>query len=140
MVIQLDQYRKKVYLKRKKNNLRELADCYEFCLVKGYEAYFKGCLWHVIEVEDVLASVMEKQGQFILVSIQFPKKNFNFDRMLEWLNNYNVVLQPKDLAGEITEAMDILKGLLFKGNPVLLYRKGVQTLKYNASKLMEVTD
>lgn len=139
VVIQLDQFRQKSYLKRRGSAFREFGDCYEYCLVKGYEAYFGSHLWHVIEVENILAAVMEKRGQFVLVSIQFPKKSFSFQGMIEWLTNYNVILQPKERAGEIAGAGAVLKGLLFKGNPLLLYRRGTRTLKYNVSKLVEVT-
>lgn len=141
MPVQLDQYRQKVYLKRRRNTFREFIDCYEYCIVNGYEAYFGGHLWHVVEVDNVLATVVEKQGQFVLVSIQFPKKIFNFNKIIEWLNNYNVVLHRRDQdTGQITEAKAIIKSLLFKGNPLLLYKKGTKTLRYNASKLVEVTD
>lgn len=140
-LVDLDQYRKKVYLKKKKTAIREYNELYEYCLIKGYEHYFHGYLWHVIEIGDVLAYVMENKGQFVLVSIQFPKKAFTLDRIVEWQNNYNVVLHPRDRAhGRISEAQAIVNGLLFKGNPILLYKKGTQTLMYNVSNLVEVTD
>ncbi|MGD0152714.1 MAG: hypothetical protein ABSC17_02970 [Thermacetogeniaceae bacterium] len=141
MLVQLEQYRQKAYLKRKRHAFREFIDCYEYCFVSGYEAYFGDYLWHVIEVDSVLVSVVEKQGQFVLVSVQFPKKSFDFNKIVEWLNNYNVVLHPRDKdTGTITDAKAIIKSLLFKGNPLLLYKKGTKTLKYNPSKLVEVTD
>ena len=140
-LVDLDQYRKKVYLKKKKSFIREFNELYEYCLVKGYEHYFHGYLWHVIEIGNVLAYVVEKKGQFVLVSIQFPKINFSLEKIADWLNNYSVVLHPRDgVPGRITEAQAIVKGLLFKGNPILLYKKGTQTLDYNASKLVEVTE
>jgi hypothetical protein len=140
-LVDLDQYRKKVYLKKKGSFIREFNELYEYCLVKGYEHYFHGYLWHVIEIGNVLAYVVEKKGQFVLVSIQFPKINFSLEKIADWLNNYSVVLHPRDgVPGRITEAQAIVKGLLFKGNPILLYKKGTQTLDYNASKLVEVTE
>jgi hypothetical protein len=140
-LVDLHEYRKSVYLRKKRSAIKEYNELYEYCLIKGYEHYFHGYLWHVIEIGNVLAYVVEKRGQFVLVSIQFPKKNFTLDKIVEWLNNYSLVLHPRDgVPGMVTEAQAIVKGVLFKGNPILLYRKGTQTLKYNAGKLVEVTD
>ncbi len=137
----MDEYRKKVCLRRKRSAIREFNELYEYCLVKGYEHYFHGYLWHVIEIGNVLAYVVEKKGQFVLVSIQFLKKAFTLDKIVEWLNNYSLVLHPRDgVPGRVTEAQAIVNGILFKGNPILLYKKGTRTLKYNACKLVEVTD
>lgn len=140
-VVELDEYRQKVRMRKRRSAIREFYEFYEYCLVKGYENYLHGYLWHVIEVGSVLAHVAEKQGQFVLVSLQFSKRNFNMEAIVEWLNNYSVVLHPRDKAiGKITEAQAIIKSLLFKGNPILLYKKGTRTLEYNAGKLYEVTD
>ena len=140
-LVDLDEYRKKVLLRKKKSAIREFNELYEYCLVKGYEHYFHGYLWHVIEVGNVLAYVVEKKGQFVLVSIQFPKKDFTLDKIGEWLNDYSLVLHSRDGApGTIAEAQAIVNGLLFKGNPILLYKKGKRTLQYNTSKFIEVTD
>jgi hypothetical protein len=141
VVIELDEYRKKVCMRKRRSAIREFHDFYEYCLVKGYENYLHGYLWHVIEVGSVLAHVAEKQGQFVLVSLQFPKRSFNMEAIIEWLNNYSVVLHPRGRSiGKITEAQAIIKSILFKGNPILLYKKGTRTLEYNAGKLLEVTD
>ncbi len=140
-LVDLDEYRKRVCLRKKRSAIREFNELYEYCLVKGYEHYFHGYLWHVVEIGNVLAYVVEKKGQFVLVSIQFPKKDFTMDEIAEWLNNYSLVLHPRDgVPGRLAEAQAIVNGLLFKGNPILLYKKGTQTLKYNASKFVEVTD
>jgi DNA polymerase len=138
-LISIESYKLLYDLRKKINSFRELNDSYEYCLITTeYENYFKGYAWNVISMADVFASIMEKEGRFVLASIEFPKKTFDLNKVSLWLKQYNLVLQ-NSLTGVLKGAKKIIGGNLFKGNPVLLYEIGINDIKYDANNYDEIT-
>lgn len=131
-------YQRKRFLTKSRNLFREYMDFYEFCIINRYEKRFPGAENSAIQLKKVYASVVEKDGNLHLVSIQFPKSEFNLQDVAAWLLDYGITTV-KD-GNTIKEAGGIVEGVLFKGTPLLLYAKGRGEVAFSCDEFLEVTE
>lgn len=136
-VIELAHYRHQEYL----DKIREFPEYYEFCLIDEYEDKYDDFTAHGIPLESVNIQVFELKNRIILVSIEFSKKQFNLDQVYTWLDNRGVSLDEKGKEEyAIAECLNIIEGVRFKGNPLVVYEKGKLKISYNPEAFPEITD
>ncbi len=133
----LEYYRKKRFLVKRRNCFREHSDFYEFCLINGYEKQFPGFENSAVQLKNVFASVVEKDGNLLLVSIQFPKNEFNLGEAAAWLMNFGIAAVK---GSTIKDAKSIVEGVLFKGTPLVLYARGKGEVEFCSDDFVEVTE
>ena len=140
-LINLDAYRQKAYLKRKSKSFREFDDYYEYCFLRNNEYDFPDYLSNSVQLNNINAVVMEKRAKMILYAVQFPKERFTLSQIVEWMQEYYIYLETKkELNTSIGDAEEIIQGVLYKGNPLILYKKGKKTLPYNPHNFIEITE
>lgn len=127
--------------KEYKEKLREFPDYYEFCFIESYEEKYENFKAHGIPLEPINLQIFELKDRIVLVSIEFSKEQFDLKDVYNWLDNYNVVLgqKGKDIHS-ISNSYEIIEGIRFKGNPLILYEKGSGKTSYNSEDFTEITD
>ncbi len=119
--------------------IREFGDRYEYCLVKNYENLYHEPVIDSIQFDDVFVQLLTDKNTRVIVSIDFQKDMFKIVDILDWINKNSVkVLSDND--DKIENAWNMIEGLKFKGLPIVLYRKGFETIHININSLREVTD
>ena len=118
--------------------LREFDEYYEYCFITKYEEKFIGFETNSFLLNDVHAVTLEAQGKFFLVGILFYKENFSLAKIIDWLNLYNIKYANTD--NFVVNASEIIKGVLFKGNVIVLYKKGRKNVEIHCDDFIEITD
>lgn len=133
--------RKEILANKLNGKIRWFNQYYEYCFVDTYEDIFPDLASSCINIKDVFAVVVEEKGEMIFVAIQFPDDKFNTDSIIEWVSNYEIIIpdKTKDAANEI-KCEEIVKGVLFKGNPLILVKKGKNSVSYDPLDFVEVMD
>lgn len=137
----LEKFRRNLIISDKNKQLRKLQNYYEYCLLKEYDAFLEFENAQAVQIGPVFANLVETNAQFIPVSIMFSDDEFDLDDVISWLNQYSIYYESSPKTnGKIERADEIIQGLKFKGNIIILYRKGRKKLEYDSSKFIEVTE
>lgn len=140
-LINLRDYRRHAALTKKHKSIRKIEDEYEYCLIDNYDLYLEYNDAQSVQLEKVFANFVRVGGRLIFVSILFPIDKFQLDEVISWLDNYDIHWQEKDYDdGILTNASEIIQGLKFMGNTIILYQKGHSLLNYDSSQYKEITE
>lgn len=124
-----------------RKNIRKIEDHYEYCLVKDYDSILKFDSAQAVQLGQIFANLVELEGRLIPVSILFPLDKFSLDEVISWLGEYAIHWDgSKADRGIIAGAAEIISGIKFLGNPLILYRKGRKRLEYDAEHFIEITE
>ncbi len=137
-VVNIDDYRLRCVLNNNKC-IREFGDRYEYCLVKNYENLYHEPVIDSIQFDDVFVQLLTDKNTRVIVSIDFQKDMFKIVDILDWINKNSVKIL-RDKEDRIEDAWNMIEGLKFKDLPIVLYRKGFETIHININSLREVTD
>jgi len=118
--------------------IREFNDYYEYCFIPEYEGKYSDCETDTIQMNKVHAVTLEIKGRFLLVGIQFFKNTFSIEEVINWLTIYNI--NYVDNQSLVQNASELLKGVRFKGNVLVLYKKGNKKINFNYIDFPEITE
>ncbi|MCX5779560.1 MAG: hypothetical protein NTV45_01795 [Firmicutes bacterium] len=140
-VRQLSDYRQQSKLERKKDRLRQIDQYYEYCFIKKWELMLRFTHTLMISIGDVAVNLVEEEGRLVFVSIIFSCDRFSVPEVLDWLDNYAVFWEGSLRSSpKITGASEIVEGLLYKGQALILYKRGLAELDYIIDDFPEVTE
>ena len=117
--------------------VREFDDRYEYCYIKEYEEIYDDFECDSIQFDDVFVQLLTVEDKRFIVSIDFPKNKFDLRSIIYWLDMNDVKIA-NDNYDYITNASSVIKGLLFKGTSIILYKKGNENIYLNRDNLREV--
>lgn len=118
--------------------IREFSDRYEYCLIKNYEDKYNDFIIDSIQFDDIFVQLLKTKEKSLIVSIDFSKEIFKIVNILDWINMYAIKILNHN-EDKIENAQSIIEGLKFKSLPIILYRKGLDTIYVNKNKFREVT-
>lgn len=137
-IIEIDELRIKRLIESD-SCIREFPNRYEYCFIKAYEEKYEGFQCDSIQAEDVFIQLLTVQDKKILCSVDFPKENFDFKKVINWLHCNDIKIIEKG-ESSITNAHSIVKGFRFRGTPVILYKKGNRIINIIKNHLPEITE
>ncbi|WDL98453.1 hypothetical protein [Alicyclobacillus sp. ALC3] len=141
MIIDFDQIKQDAMKHKMQSHCREFEDYYDYCFVDDYEEKYDRFQVHSVQVGDVFVGILEEKGRFVLVSVQFFKERFSVTRIGNWIDKMGIHLEEHVcMSVDVSNASKIVAGLRFKGRPLVVYEKGQQTLRYDLSDSVEVSD
>ena len=117
---------------------REFDEYYEYCLIPEYEEKYSNCITDSIQINNVHAVTLKINEKFLLVGILFYKNIFNIEEVINWLKIYNISYV--DNQSFIQNASELLKGIRFKDNVLVLYHKGNKKITFNCLDFPEITN
>ncbi len=123
----------------KNNSIREFDNRYEYCLIENYKNMNDEFKIDRIEIGDVFLQILTDRYNIRIVSIEFLKKDFTVSKMVNWLYLYSIKLLNTN-EEKIENAYEIIRGLRFKGRPIILYRNGKDRLYINTVSFPEITN
>lgn len=123
----------------KNNSIREFDNRYEYCLIENYENMIDEFKIDSIEIGDVFIQLLTDRYNMRIVSIEFLKKDFTVNQIVNWLYLYSIKLLNTN-EEKIENAYEIIRGLRFKGRPIIIYRNGKDTLYINTVSFPEITN
>ena len=121
-------------------NIRIYDDIKEYCFVLDYEMIDEKPISDAVEIGDVFAVFLKYPAALELVAIQFPNEWDPMDIVLWMQDNVLSYNQKGEHGYDVENSSYIIKGLKFKGNPLVLASRGSQKLYYKATDYTEVTD
>lgn len=137
-IINMEEHRLKRLIS-KNASIREFGDRYEYCFITKYEDKYADFTCDSVALAEVFVQLLTVKGQHKLVSIDFPKTIFDIEDMLGYLEFYGIkILKEGELF--VRNACEIMEALKFKGTPIILYEKGLNSIKIDLDELIEVTD
>lgn len=139
-IVNISDYRRRVVLTQKDKILRRIEDMYEYCLIKDYDVHLDFTEAQAVQVGQVFANFVLVGDRPIFVSIQFPIHKFNLDEVINWLDHFGIHWQEKGKDVGTLKAAEIIEGLKFFGNTILLYQKGHTQIEYDPDQYKEITD
>lgn len=140
-VRQLSDYRLQSKLERKKDRLRQIDQYYEYCIIKDWEKMLRFTRTLAINIGDVSANLAEEEGRLVFVSIIFSCDRFSVLEVLDWLDNYAVYWEGRlKSIPKVIGASEIVEGLRYRGQSLILYRRGLAELDFIAEEFPEVTE
>lgn len=140
-VVDFGNLRREQALSEKNTQMRKIEDHYEFCLVKDYDSILEFENAQAVQLGPVFANLVEMKERYIFVSIMFPTGKFDLDGVISWMDHFGIHWDAgKNTGSTVSGAAEILQGLKFKGNPIILYRKGHKKLTYNCDDFVEITE
>lgn len=121
--------------------IREFANYCEVLVVRDYEYKYSNYTTHVFPLESIFVHAVECKKELIHVSIEFPKQLFSLRCIATWLEEYKVCIVSRDEQLDfIANTEEIVAGLNYKGNSVLLCKKGTDAPPYNREDYEEITE
>lgn len=117
--------------------LREFQDYYEYCIISKYEEKYTCFETNSIQINKVHAVTLETKDKFLLVGILFYKDLFDFEEVVNWLKVYNI--KYVDNESFVKNANELIQGIHFKGNTIVLYKKGNKNLSFKHEDFQEIT-
>lgn len=135
----IDIYDMRIKNTLKNNSIREFDNRYEYCIIENYENMLDEFRIDSIEIENVFVQLLTDKYNMRIVSIEFLKKDFTVSKIASWLHLYSIKLLNTN-EEKIENAYEIIRGLRFKGRPIILYRNGKDTLYINTVSFPEITN
>lgn len=129
-VVKLNEYRGRGL----SGDLRKDDYGYEYCVVSDYEELFGTFRCEAIQIGNVFANMLIAGKEKRFVSVLFPE-DWSVPEIVDWLEHH-VIYVGESPAGEMGE---IIEGVLYRGNPIVLGKKGNRTLSFNTGSFEEVT-
>lgn len=118
--------------------IREFNEYYEYCFIPKYEEKYSNFEDYSIQMNKVHAVTLEMKNKFMLVGILFYKDVFSIKEVIKWLKIYNIsYISNKTL---VQNANQLIKGVRFKGNILVLYEKGNKKINFSHSDFPEITE
>lgn len=140
-VRQLSDYRLQSKLERKKDRLRQIDQYYEYCLVKDWEKMLSFTETLVVNIGDVAANLVEQEGRRVLVSIIFDCDCFSVQEVLGWLDDYAFYWEGSlNQSPKIMGASEIVQGVRYGGQSLILYRRGTSDLAFDGDEYPEIAE
>ena len=124
----------------KQEQIREYEDRFEYCYIKEYEEKYQDFEAHSIQLGPVFPVLLDLGDRMVFASIEFYKDGFSLDEIMDWLNEYQIFFGKSQARTQIINVHEIVQGLCFKGNPLILYQKGTRSLEINPKDYQEVID
>lgn len=126
----------------KNGELREFEERYEFCLIKEYEEKYTDFTLDSIQVGDIFVQILQYKNSSLIVSYEFLKNQYDLHGIVNWLDQYKVGYLPKSekSTSYIQGAESILEAIKFRGNILVLYKKGTNRLAIHTDLLPEITE
>lgn len=140
-IIDLMKCRDELYKKRFNGKIRGFNGYYEYSIIDNYETEFDDFKSNSIQIDNVNAIVLEVENTFVLAAIQFEADKFTVQDVINWLVDYKIVFNLKESnENKVDNCEIIITGLLFRGNQLILCKKGNKTLFYKQDEFIEVTE
>lgn len=140
-IIDLSFERANILFRRYKDKIRIVGDEYEYCVIDRFEHKFDDFVVNYVPIGSVNAILLQQDKALILAGINFAKERFLIEDITNWLDVYKVVYHSKENDRGVCEnCSEIIEGVLFYGNTLLLCKKGNDKLYYNKDEFEEITD
>ncbi len=119
--------------------LRKYPDVYEYCLIPNYEDKFSESHTESIQMGDCFANLIKSGDHYVLISIIFNEE-WNVQEIGEWIENYEIIIhKPTSSLIEIQKISSIIEAKKFKNHPIVLCKRGTESISLDPGELDEVT-
>jgi len=136
-IINFQQYRNEKII----HDLREYPDSYEYMMVREYEKQFHFTHTECIQMDDCFAQLVRFGRCHKMVSVVFFKDHWTVPKILEFLTEHRIeMFDPAANPIEIQNAAELIDAKLFRGHPLVLYKKGNKNFILDPNNLEEVTE
>lgn len=125
--------------KKSITSLRKFPGYYEYCIIEDYELKYFDFTSEAVQIQDIFAVLIKVRGKYILSSILFPSSIYNYEKIMSWLDTYNVKFFSSSNF-YIENASQIIEGILLENMPIILYRKGYNKIKFNPEDFKDITN
>lgn len=136
-VVYFQQYKYQKFI----DELREYPDSFEYMIVNNYEHKFTFHRTECVQMDDCFAQLIEAGDHYKLVSMMFMKEDWSVQKILDFLSEHRIeIFHPISDSFVIQNASEIIDAKLFNGQPLVLCKKGKQSISLNPINLEEVTE
>ena len=140
-VIQFNEAKGHLLKKRYLPHLRTLGDFFEYCVIPEYDEILDNESIERVKVDDVRVHLAKVDGRFLLASILFEKAEFHTSSIANWLFNYAILIEHEARdEHSIENALDLVRGITFDGQPLVKYSKGPYEVFYYPNEFEEVLE